>query len=72
MSYRSCVPKYTRITANTASKHKLDINKMKKSSTYSAFLIWSVELGDQRVDEGMWLLTEIFQWTGKKRMTDRT
>ena len=61
MSYRTCVPKCMRITANTASKHKPDINKRKESSAYPTFSIWTIELGNQRVDEEKYLFMRIFQ-----------
>lgn len=59
-----------RITANTASKHKPDINKRKESSAYPAFSIWTTELGNQRVDEEKCLFVRIFQQTHEEGLTE--
>ena len=72
MNYRTCVPKYMRISVNTAStsKYKPDINKRKESSAYPHFSIWTIELNNQTIGEGKCLFIRIFQQTQEERMTE--
>ena len=63
MSYRTCVPKYMRVSAKRASKYKPDINKRKESKVYPHFSIWTIELNNQRIGEGKCLFIIIFQLT---------
>lgn len=46
------------------------VNERRKSSTYSAFLVWTVPLGNRITDEGKHYLIKLFQLINKNKMVE--